>query len=275
MSFMQGKTQVSIWQSADLGGELLSGCFHDFTYPVHTHETACFALLTAGAIRIRMRGSEFIARKGDLYAIEAEEPHAGWPVDNHGWQLRTLYVDTRHLRRLLAISGCAHAVDLLGPVIRDQALTGLFQQAHWLSQHAGERLVLDEHYLRFAARLFERHVRGSGPNVSLTHEPRAIRVTREYLDAHLACNVHLEDIAQAAGLPVYRLFRTFEQYTGMTPHGYLRQARVRQAISLIKAGDKLSDIAASVGFSDQAHLTRHFRRIMGVTPGVYQKAMLN
>jgi hypothetical protein len=94
------KISTKIWYAADLGGaELLRGWFVDYAYDVHTHDKACFALLTRGAIRIKMRSGEMVARAGDLYAIGAEEPHAGWPVDDDGWGLRTLYVDLRHLRR--------------------------------------------------------------------------------------------------------------------------------------------------------------------------------
>jgi AraC-like DNA-binding protein len=59
----------------------------------------------------------------------------------------------------------------------------------------------------------------------------------------------------------------------MTPHAYQRQARIRLAIDLIRRGDRLSEVAAATGFADQAHLTRSFRRAMGVTPGMYQVAM--
>ncbi|WP_186078550.1 AraC family ligand binding domain-containing protein [Burkholderia gladioli] len=96
------KTEVRIWQAPELAAELLRGDFHDFSYDVHTHDTACFALITSGAIRIRMRGSEFVARQGDLYAIDADEPHAGGPVDPGGWRQRTVYVRTEHLRSLLS-----------------------------------------------------------------------------------------------------------------------------------------------------------------------------
>lgn len=68
---------TSFWHAPDLGADLLRGRFTNFSYDVHTHDTACFALLTHGAIRIRMRGGEFVARQGDLYAIDADEPHAG------------------------------------------------------------------------------------------------------------------------------------------------------------------------------------------------------
>src|SRR5579864_8278386 len=96
-----GKVSTSIWYADDLGAaELLRGHFCDYAYDVHSHERACFALITSGAIRIRTRGAEMVARAGDLYAIDADEPHIGWPVDADGWSLRTLYVDITHLQAL-------------------------------------------------------------------------------------------------------------------------------------------------------------------------------
>ncbi|GLU33573.1 AraC family transcriptional regulator [Trinickia caryophylli] len=265
---------VRIWRAPDLGAELLRGRFHDFSYDVHTHETACFALITAGAIRIRMRGTEFVARQGDLYAIEADEPHAGWPVDEAGWRQRTVYVDTEHLRSLLGARWRYGTGGLKGPIISDAALASLFLDVHHGSETHGEALQREEHYLAFAARLFERHMRGPAGPAEPVREPRAVSVARDFLDHHLDRTVHLDDIAQAAGLPIYRLFRAFERHTGMTPHAYQRQARVRSAIDLIRLGQPLSEVAAAAGFSDQAHLTRAFRRVMGVTPGAYRKAVL-
>jgi AraC-like DNA-binding protein len=269
-------TDVRIWRAPELGAELLRGRFHDFSYDVHTHETACFALITDGAIRIRMRGAEFVARRGDLYAIDADEPHAGWPVDEHGWRQRTLYVDTAHLRARLGGAARAAAGGLLnGPIINDAALSALFHGVHRCSETGGDALLRDDRYLSFAARLFERHMSGATVRGDAGREPRAVALAKDFLDAHLDCHVHLDDIAHAAGLPPYRLFRAFERHVGMTPHGYQRQARVRRAVALIRAGRALSDVAAAVGFADQAHLTRWFRRSLAVTPGMYRNALRN
>jgi AraC-like DNA-binding protein len=84
--------------------------------------------------------------------------------------------------------------------------------------------------------------------------------------------LHLTDIAQAAGLPPFRLLRTFERATGMTPHCYQRQARVRRAAQMILRGHPLGEAAAASGFAGQAHLTRCFRGSMGITPGAYRDA---
>jgi AraC-like DNA-binding protein len=269
------KADTQIWRAPELGADLLRGRFTGFSYDVHTHDTACFALLTGGAIRIRMRGTEFVARQGDLYAIDADEPHAGWPVDEQGWTQRTLYVDVARLRALTGDERAApRSGGVTGPIIRDAALSAALLDAHRASELKGPPLYRDERYLSFAAGLIGRHTQ-DGAIADAGREPRAVALAREFIDDRLADAVHLDDIAAVSGLPPFRLFRAFSRAMGMTPHEYQRQARVRRAIALIRTtpgGGALSDIAAATGFADQAHLTRTFRRMLGVTPGAYRTA---
>ncbi len=267
-----GHVLAKLWRADDLGGaELLRARFNDYAYDMHTHDKACFALITRGAIRIRMRGGEFVARAGDLYAIDAEEPHAGWPIDDEGWSLRTLYVDAGRLR---AIAGeeAASPPALAGPMIRDRALISLYGGVHACSEAAGPALKRDERYAQFIARLLARHTRTPRRAAAAGREDRAVCRARDFLDHHLGEKVRLAEIAAAAGLPPFRLFRAFERATGMTPHGYQRQARIRFAAGLIRNGHPLGGVAVASGFADQAHLTRSFRRSLGVTPGTYGDA---
>ncbi|NUR87733.1 MAG: helix-turn-helix domain-containing protein, partial [Nonomuraea sp.] len=59
------------------------------------------------------------------------------------------------------------------------------------------------------------------------------------------------------------------------PHAYQTTLRVRQARRLLDAGVRPAEVAAEVGFTDQAHLNRHFKRILGVPPAAYQRARRN
>jgi AraC-like DNA-binding protein len=266
-------TDITIWRAPALQAELIRGRFVDYAYGVHTHETACFALLTAGSIRIRMRGNEFMAHQGDLYAIDADEPHAGWAIDDTGWRLRTLYVDMAHLRQLVRDVPGVPGAALAGPIIRDPDVAACLHALHHCSEINGSHLFRDQAYLSFADKLLARHVtqRRSAPPPGA--EMAAVRRVRDYLDEHLEDTVSLIDLATEAGLPQYRLFRAFERLYGMTPHAYQRQARVRYAMRLLRQRCSLSEAGLQAGFADQAHFTRWFRRFMGVTPGQYQRAV--
>jgi AraC-like DNA-binding protein len=65
--------------------------------------------------------------------------------------------------------------------------------------------------------------------------------------------------------------RGFKQSAGVTPHHYLTQKRVERAQDMLAHTDlSLSEIALAVGFSDQSHMTRQFRQIVGITPGQFR-----
>jgi len=97
--------------------------------------------------------------------------------------------------------------------------------------------------------------------------PGAMRRVREYVDAHLGENMDLAELASIAGLSVFHFARQFKKSAGVTPHSYLVQRRVERAQDLLARTDlALSEIAVAAGFSDQSHLARHFRQMLGTTP---------
>lgn len=261
----------SFWRVGSLSAEFLAARFGDFVYDPHTHDRACLALITHGAIHIRMRHTDFVARAGDLYAIDAEVVHAGGPVDEAGWSQRTIYLDQGRLGDLLDDDrrgfGGEH---IRGPVIRDPRLLSLFLALHHGSEGGAEALGLDACWLAFAERLITDHTTAEVVLPEAGREPRAVALARAFLEARLDRSVRLAEIAEVAGLPPFRLLRAFERQTGLSPHAYQRQARVRAAAALLREGTAPAEVAAAVGFTDQAHLTRSFRTRMGVTPGVFR-----
>lgn len=79
----------------------------------------------------------------------------------------------------------------------------------------------------------------------------------------------IEALAAAAGLSVSRFAARFRNELGVSPHRYLCLVRVRRAQDLLRAGLPPSVVATEVGFFDQSHLCRHFRRVLGRTPRDY------
>jgi transcriptional regulator of acetoin/glycerol metabolism/AraC-like DNA-binding protein len=101
--------------------------------------------------------------------------------------------------------------------------------------------------------------------------PGAARRVREHIDAHLSENVDLAALAAIAGLSVYHFARAFKQSTGVTPHYYLVKRRIDQAKEMLARTEvSLAEVALATGFSDQSHLARHFRQILGTTPSQFR-----
>jgi AraC family transcriptional regulator len=100
---------------------------------------------------------------------------------------------------------------------------------------------------------------------SLTQQQVARAI--DYLHSHLDQDISLEVLAQTVNISPSHLRRLFKQATGMAPHQYLIHLRVNRAKKLLLTRSfSINEVAAEVGFADQSHLHRHFKRIFGVTP---------
>ena len=98
-----------------------------------------------------------------------------------------------------------------------------------------------------------------------------IRRVREYMEVHLGESINLGMLAAVAGLSVHHFAREFKRSAGVTPHHYLTQKRVERAQEMLARTDlSLSEVAYATGFSDQGHLSRHFRHTLGTTPGEFR-----
>ncbi|MGH9888348.1 MAG: helix-turn-helix transcriptional regulator [bacterium] len=101
-----------------------------------------------------------------------------------------------------------------------------------------------------------------------------IRRVAEMIEGHLAAPPSLHVLANAVGLHATHLARTFRRAMGCTIGQYARQRRivhVQRALRLHTAWS-ISRVAAATGFADHAHLTRTFRREVGITPSAYRRA---
>jgi AraC-like DNA-binding protein len=100
------------------------------------------------------------------------------------------------------------------------------------------------------------------------------RVTRarDYLQHRFHETVTLNDLGNVSGLSRFHLLRSFAARVGLPPHAYQLRLRIERAMMLLRTGLSPSDVAGLVGFADQSHLTRHFRRLVQVTPAEYARA---
>jgi AraC family transcriptional regulator len=102
-----------------------------------------------------------------------------------------------------------------------------------------------------------------------------LRAVVAYIEEHLDANPTLEQMAAVARLSVYHFARQFKAATGLPPHEFVIARRVERAKQFLQGGLSLAEVAASAGFSDQSQLSRHFKRLVGVTPGQFRMSARN
>ncbi len=98
---------------------------------------------------------------------------------------------------------------------------------------------------------------------------RSLERVRDILEQRPNELIKLDELAHAAALSRFHLVRLFTRQFGLPPHAYQIHVRIKRACHLLRNGMQCVEVAPLSGFADQSHFTRHFKKIMGVTPSVY------
>jgi AraC family transcriptional regulator len=137
---------------------------------------------------------------------------------------------------------------------------------------AGDRMYAEALSTALAVRLLREYGAGR-PKLKRRYNglPRKKLVRAvEYIKDQLDTDLTVSGIAQAVYMSPYHFMRLFKESTGQSPHQYVIEARVRKATELMTTGKlTISEAAHHVGFVDQSHLTRHFKRVFGMPPKTF------
>jgi AraC-like DNA-binding protein len=262
--------------SAVPGVDLLRARFVTHRYGRHSHETYTFGLIEAGVEEFDYGGSLLRASRGAVALLNPEVVHTGQAGVPDGWAYRVLYPQVEVVTGIAAELGWPRGTpDFRDPVVYDARSAALLRAAHVAAEH-GDRLASSSRLSTAVARLLAVHarsarMRAAGPAVISGRAPAAVALIRDLLAERLAAPPSLDELAQITGMSPFALLRAFRAETGLPPHAYLNQQRVRLARLLLDGGATPAEVAADTGFADQAHLSRHFKRVVGVPPGAYQR----
>lgn len=252
--------------------DLLKARYVTHRFTRHVHEGYAIGVILEGVEEFDYRGTANRAGAGQIVAVNPEHEHTGQAGVPSGWAYRMLYPSIETLSSLAAElrlpPGTPH---FPVQVLTDPELGALMASAHAATEH-GNDLAASTLIRTAFARLLRRHA-VPRPAVDVPSSGRAeVRRAVEVLHESLVNPPTLEDLARAVQARPFPLLRAFKAATGLPPHAYLTQLRVRHARRLLEAGVRPAQVAAEVGFTDQAHLNRHFKRIVGVPPAAYQRA---
>jgi AraC-like DNA-binding protein len=247
------------------GVEALHARFVRHAYLPHSHPTWTVAVVHHGAARFELDATQQRAERGELFVLEPEAVHTGMAAVPEGWAYKVLYLDPALLhdwaQRDAPAPRAARWVVFRDPALRDSLL-----RMHGLLASGDGGLELDE-AVAGAIEALRPHLRPGPPAVRNRAEHAAVRRARAYLNEHWDQHVPLAELSSVAGLTRFELVRRFRHQTGLTPHAFQTNVRITRARAMLSRGEPIARVAAACGFADQPHLTRTFRRAVGVTPG--------
>lgn len=240
----------------------------------HSHDRFGLGVMLAGGHDSLYGSRRRVVAAGQVMVVNAGEMHDGFPLGDQGRSYVLGYFEPEVLAAGIAdavgdpgrdgeieLAPSIEADVRAAPAVR-RALEGLSPGTDPLDRD--QRLAM-----LFAAIAGHAGRRVSGDAGGL--DP-VVRRARERLAEALAEPLTIADLADETGVSRYALIRRFARTTGLTPHAWRMQRRVEAARRLLAAGTPPAEAAAALGFADQAHLTRLFRRQFGMTPGRYAAA---
>ncbi|MGF1518532.1 MAG: helix-turn-helix domain-containing protein [Nodosilinea sp.] len=241
--------------------------------PKHSHEDYQFGLSFNCEGTYSYRGAYHVIPVGSLSVIHSGEVHS--PSDRtylpSPAQFEMMHISPTWLHTAAAeMAGKPASLPFFSTaLLTDVELTRLFLalQAALARKHA--KLEQDLALWNFIAHLIRHHAANSPAVLPTRLDRAAVRMARDYLNAHYADNIALESLAAIAGLSRFHFCRIFRQELGVSPSVYQTQLRIAQAKKLLIQGKSIAAIAAMTGFYDQSHFGWHFKRQVGVTPRRY------
>lgn len=246
------------------GIERIEARFHGKGFEPHRHDTYALGVTMAGIQTFRYRGEARFSLPGNVIVLHPDEMHDGGAGTDDGLTYRMMYIPPERFLPVTAERGRTLPF-VAAPVVTDPRLAGLLLEAIGSMDTAIEPLKLDETVEEIAAALLD-HAGAPQARPGRLAQAEVLRAC-DFLRENLSRQVSSAELEAVTGLDRFTLARQFRHLLGTSPHRYLVMRRLERAKGLITAGENLAEVACASGFADQAHLNRHFKKALGMTPG--------
>lgn len=262
-----------IWHVPALDNlELFRAKSISYAYARHMHEAFSIGVIEAGVGGTFYKGAIHLAPPGSLVLVNPGEVHTGFSASRTPLSYRMLRADPGLMQRLVSDAGAKGALHFTQPIIHNSPLAWQIRDFHSITELSETTLELEVRLTEAISAIISAYGNVDTPTGKTGKEHRAIRQIKTYLRENYFQNVTLEQLATLTELNRSYLIRVFRDEVGLPPYAYLTQVRVENAKLLLIEGQPLSQVALAVGFADQSHLSRFFKRIVGVTPGRFAES---
>lgn len=243
------------------GMKRIEARFHGKAYAMHRHDTYAIGSTLAGVQSFNYRHSRRDSLPGHTMVLHPDEVHDGQAGTDEGFQYRMVYVEPALIQAVLQ----GRALPFIeGGVTTDPRLA---MATHHLLRHIDtvpEPLELSHVVAELAHAL---QAVAGGPARLPKGDFLAAQRAYDYLHTHQAQVIALDELEAATGRDRWSLSSDFRIFFGTSPYRFQTMRRLDVVRRMLMGGASLADAAATAGFADQSHMTRHFTKTFGLTPG--------
>jgi AraC-like DNA-binding protein len=256
------------------GLTLSEGRFSKFSFDRHYHLDYHIGLVVEGVQRQNFQRKSELLGPGSIVLMPPDEMHDGLSYEKQSYTQKMFRISPELLNsNITEFSGKPRDAKFNGHIVENQMIWRRMVALHNMIQNRKSlaQLSIEETWLLTLEPLFNQLSLSDDQIIKGGLSGQHIRRVRDYCYAYLGDTISLESLASLCGLSKFQFLRRFKQSTGVTPHSWLVRLRLEHACMMFKRGKhNIAQVATDVGFYDQSHFNRAFRRAYGVAPSVYQ-----
>lgn len=250
--------------------ELLQGSFTSRSFKPHFHESYALILVENGVADYSYKQNEYVVSTNKLLILNPYEVHTGRSLGKGLWNFRSMYIP-QEMVKTNRDTQTTHLPQFLNRIVDNHELIIRYQHLH-NQLLKGEMSIDQESEISLLLSDLGDVARMNNKSFVIDRYSSIAAKMKDFIHAYHSENIRLDDLMNITGLSRFHLIKVFSDKYGLPPHQYLNNLRIEKAKSLLGQGLPSTDVAFTVGYYDQSHFIRNFKKIVGITPKAYIKA---
>lgn len=246
------------------------GHFNRFEFDKHAHEEYTITLIHDGNMKGFLDGFSHHFQKSAILTINPDEIHACRTDDKEGYNYTSLYFNKSTLEKLSRDEFGSKELYFDKFTLFNE---NIYRKLAWLiykeEQKQISKLEFESELIEVLKEIFLLNTAFNSQKTLSSHD-KLILKAKEFINDNFQLDIGLDDISKELEVSKYHFLRLFKEKTFCSPHSYLMNRRVEKAKQLLQKGETLINTAYACGFTDQSHLHRRFKSMVGTTPKNYQ-----
>ena len=250
------------------GIEWLEAYLHGRAYSPHRHDTYAIGATLHGQQTFRFRGEQWCCMPGQCHILHPDETHDGGAANDAGFGYRIIYLDPALVQAAL---GGRPLPFVANPVVDQSGLPEECTAGVWDIDTELDDVARTDIVVAVARLLLAAASNGTTKSAPLALD-RLSRV-RDAIAASPMERHTTEALERLCGLDRWTLARQFRAAFGTSPSRFRTMRQLDRVRRLLKGGASLAEASIDAGFADQSHMSRHFKKAYGLTPGTWVSAV--